>query len=244
MKKKNILIISLLLLSAFGLALPTQAKPQGSIYVEASSNIDLQPDIAEFNVIVTTKDKTSLENASIANKEISAKIYQALDVMLDKANGDYIKTIDYSASPMYYYTNGKRNFDRFEVTNTITVHTKKITEVGTFIDKALNLGATNIGNINFNIEDQNLYCNELLSVATQKAKQKAQTVAQASGQKITGIKELRTSCNVNIYNQYPRYFNAKMSVADSAVATGSSSTVVQGGSMKLYATVNAEYYAK
>ncbi len=58
MKKKNLFAIFLLLL--FALSLPAQAKPQGSIYVDASSNIDLQPDVVEFNVIVTTKDKHSL----------------------------------------------------------------------------------------------------------------------------------------------------------------------------------------
>lgn len=245
MKKKNLFAIFLLLL--FALSLPAQAKPQGSIYVDASSNIDLQPDVVEFNVIVTTKDKTSLENAAIANKEISAKVYHDLNTMLDKTNGDYIKTIDYSASPNYYYNNGKRIFDRFEVTNTITVHTKKITEVGTFIDKALSLGATNIDSIAFKLEDQNTYCNELLSVATQRAKVKAETVAQASGQKITGIKELRTSCSANSFNRYPQYFNAKMSVTSSGAydaAAEASSTMVSGGSMKLYATVNAEFYAK
>ncbi|MCM1009842.1 MAG: SIMPL domain-containing protein [Fusobacterium sp.] len=240
--KKTIFLLLLLALS-----LPAQAKPQGSIYVDASSNIDLQPDVVEFNVIVTTKDRHSLENASITNKEISTKVYHDLTTMIDKTNGDYIKTIDYSARPTYYYSNGKQVFDRFEVTNTITVHTKKITDVGMFIDKALSLGATNIGNVEFKLEDQNTYCNELLSVATQKAKTKAETVAQASGQKITGIKELRTSCHVNSFNNgYPRYMNAKMTMAGAAYdgAVAESSTMVSGGAMKLYATVNAEFYSR
>ncbi len=246
MKKKNLLAIFLLLLFAMCVTTPVQAKPQGSIYVDATSNLDLKPDVVEFNVIVTTKDKTSLENASIANKEISTKVYQALNTMIDKTKGDYIKTIDYSASPSYYYNNGKRTFEFYEVNNTITVHTNKVTDVGMFIDKALNLGATNIGNIEFKLEDQNSYCNELLSVATQKAKAKADVVAKASGQKITGIKELRTSCSVNSTNYYPRLMNAKVMYAGSAAdaAVESSSTQVQGGSMKLYATVNAEFYAK
>ncbi len=248
MKKKSLLAIFLLLLLAVCVSTPAEAKPQGAIFVEATSNLDLQPDVVEFNVIVTTKDKTSLEHASISNKEISSKVFHALDTMIDKNNGDYIKTIDYSARPTYYYSNGKQIFDRFEVTNTITVHTKKITEVGTFIDKSLSLGATNIGNIDFKLEDQNTYCNELLGIATRKAKAKAETVAQASGQKITGIKELRTSCHVNSMNHnYPRYMNAKMTMSAGAaydLATEDAATVVSGGAMKLYATVDAEFYAK
>lgn len=248
MKKRKLIAAFLLLLMAICVTTPAQAKPQGAIYVDASSNLDLQPDVVEFNVIVTTKDKTSLENASLHNKEISSKVFHALNTMIDKNNGDYIKTVDYSARPTYYYSNGKQIFDRFEVTNTITVHTKKITEVGTFIDKSLSLGATNIGNIDFKLEDQNTYCNELLSLATQKAKVKAETVAQASGQKIIGIKELRTSCNVNSMNHpYPRYMNAKMTMSAGAAydsATEEAGTMVSGGAMKLYATVNAEFFAK
>lgn len=250
MKKKNLLALFLLLFAAIIIAIPAGAasKNQGTIYVDASSNIDLQPDVVEFNVIITTKDKTSLENASIANKEISTKIYRDLTTMIDQNNGDYLKTIDYSASPTYYYNNGKRIFDRFEVTNTITVHTKKITDVGMFIDKALGLGATNIGNINFKLEDTNVYCNELLSVATQKAKAKAEAVAQASGQQIVGVKELRTSCSLNMVSSYPRYLNAKVARATATMeaddAASASGTQVQGGAMKLYANVNAQYYTK
>ncbi len=247
MKKFKLLTVFLLLVCAISFNQQVQARPQGTIFVNATSNIELQPDVAEFNIIITTKDKVSLENASIANKEISSKIYNDLNAMLDKTGGDYLKTTDYSARPTYYYTNGKRMFDRFEVTNTITIHTKKITDVGMLIDKALSLGATNIGNINFTLEDYNSYCNDLLSIATQKAKTKAQAVAQASGQKLTGVKEIRTSCHANGLSPVSRYsLNAKMTAAGSAydAAAPETSTQVQSGAIKLYATVDADFYAK
>lgn len=247
MKKKKLLALFLLFFCSIVCTIPAQARPEGTISVNATSNLELQPDVAEFNIIITTKDKTSLENASIANKEISSKIYNDLNAMIDQAGGDYLKTTDYAARPTYYYSNGKRVFDRFEVTNTITVHTKKITDVGMLIDKALGLGATNIGNINFTLEDYNSYCNDLLSIATQKAKNKANAVAQAAEQKITGVKEIRTSCHVNGISPVSRYsLNAKMNrvtgTYDSAAET--SSTTVQSGAIKLYATVDADFYAK
>lgn len=242
--RKNIFIAILLLM--FAIALPSDAKPQGTINVNASSNLELQPDVAEFNIIITTKDKLSLENASIANKEISTKIFNDFETILDKSQGEFIKTINYSANPKYYYTNGKRVFDKFEVTNTITIHTKKINDVGMFIDKALRLGATNIGNINFTLEDYENYCNELLSLATQKAKTKAETVANASGQKILGAKEIHTSCNVNGLSPISRYaLNSKMTTgATEDAVIESNSTRVQGGTIKLYANVNASYFTK
>jgi len=242
--KKNI-FLALLLLS-FAITLPAVAKTQGIINVSATSNLELQPDVAEFNIIITTRDKISLENASITNKDISTKIYNDLEAVLNKDQGEFIKTVNYSANPKYYYTNGKRVFDKFEVTNTLTIHTKKIDNVGMLIDKALRLGATNIGNINFTLENHENYCNELLSIATQKAKTKAQIVAQASGQQISGAKEIHTSCNVNGISPISRYsLNAKMSVngSEDAVAE-TSSTKLQSGTIKLYANINASFYTK
>jgi len=241
--KKYILGLFLLLFAVT----PAFAKPQGAIYVNASSNIDLQPDVVEFNVIIKTTDKHSLENASIANKEISVKILHDFNTLLDKEHGDYIKTANYSANPTYHYNNGKQVFDNYEVVNTLMVHTKKITDVGIFIDKALSLGATNIGSINFTLEDYNSYCNDLLAVATKRAKAKAEAVAAASGQSITGIKEIRTSCNANMGRNYPRYFNAKMSLVAAGAtedAVMDNGTPVESGAIKLYASVDADFWAK
>ena len=240
MKKFYAVVLSLIMMSFF--AVPTMAKEAGVIYANGVSTIELQPDVAEFDIVITTKDKSSLENASIANKEISQKIYNDLGNMIDKSNGDYLKTVNYSAEPHYYYNNGKQIFEAFMVTNTITVHTKKITEIGMLIDKALNLGATNINNIGFKLEDYNAYANNLLAIATKKAVTQAETVAQASGQKLNGVKSLRTSCNTNNYSQ-PRFYKVATGMMDNAMSV-ENSTQVQGGAIKLYAVVDAEFYLK
>ena len=56
-------------------------------------------------------------------------------------NMDYIKTADFSATPIYNYVNKKRVFDKYEVSNTIIVHTKNIDKAGEIIDKAIAAGA-------------------------------------------------------------------------------------------------------
>lgn len=242
MKKNNLFVLGVLLM-ALALPVQVQAKEPTLIHVDANSEIELQPDVAEFNISVTTKDKGSLEHASILNKEISVRVYHDLGNMINKANGDFIKTIDYSASPVYVYNNGKRIFTHFEVTNTIAVHTKKVSEIGLFIDKALELGATNVNNINFKLEDYNAYCNDLLSIATKKAIAKADAVAGATGQKVSGVKEIRTSCRTNNIGAVNRFMSAKMSIAG-ATEADANSTQVQGGAIKLYAVVDADFYAK
>lgn len=246
--KKGIILSAILFAGLAVFSLPAFAKTQGAIYVNATANADLQPDTAEFNVVVRTKDKTSLEAAAIKNKEINSKITEYFNGILDKKKGEYIKTIDYSARPMYNYKDGKQIFDRYEVVNTLTVHTKQVEGLGKFIDNSLHIGATDIGNVNFTLEATDMHCANLLAEATNKAKIKAQAVANASGQRITGIKEIRTSCNLSGGRNYPRYMNSKMMLMSAGVANDmageESSTQVEGGAIKLYASIDADFYAK
>ena len=248
MKKKFIIASAVVLALFVGFGLQAQAKTQGAIYVKATANADLQPDTAEFNVVVRTKDKTSLEAAAVKNKEINLKITEYFNGLLDKKKGEYIKTIDYSARPIYNYKDGKQVFDRYEVVNTLTVHTKQTEGIGKFIDNSLHLGATDIGGINFMLEATDMHCANLLAEATNKAKTKAQAVANASGQRITGIKEIRTNCNLSGGRNYPRYMNSKMMLmsagATNDMAMEETSTSVEGGAIKLYATIDADFYAK
>ena len=219
------------------------AKPQGTITVNESANIEVAPDTVEFSVIVRTEDKASLEKASAENKEISNKIYEQFRSLINKADGDFIKTTNYSARPVYRYINGKQNIDKYEVSNTIMVHTKSTSNAGSYIDKALKLGATNVNGLNYTLSDTALYCNDLLRTATAKAKTRAIVVSQAAGQTITGVKEIRTSCYANQTRNYNGLMMAKAAMEGSA-GTQEAMTQTEGGSLKVNASVDAEFFTE
>ena len=92
--------------------------------------------------------------------------------MLTPANGDYIKTSNFSASPVYSYSNSKRNLDKYQVSNRVVVHTKSLDKIGLMIDKAIDLGATNVSNLEFSVSNYDIQCNDLLSIATKKAQKR------------------------------------------------------------------------
>lgn len=216
---------------------------RGYVNANATVNKEMTPDTAEISIAILTTDKSSMQKATQQNKEISDKLYNAMKSMINPANGDYVKTSDFSAQPVYNYSSGKRFFDKYEVSNRIIVHTKSIDKTGAMIDKAISLGATNIDNLNFTLSSYEKQCDELLNQAAQKTRMRAEGLAKAAGTMITGVKSITSSCNTSGTHQRVMYnMMAKSSAMDSAEAAGA--TPIETGSIKLYANVNASYFVK
>ena len=185
-----------------------------------------------------------MQKATLANKEISDKVYTELKSMIDVKNGDYIKTSDFTANPIYSYTNSKKNFEKYEVSNRVIIHTKSIGKVGKMIDSAILAGATNVDNLSFSVSNYESQCNDLISIATQKALTRANVIAKALSTSIIGLNNISTSCSANNYNP-PRFYMAKNMIADVASESVSAGgTTISNGVVKINANVNASFYVK
>ncbi len=219
---------------------------KGYITVSTSANTELNPDVVEISIAVRTEDNKSLQKATAENKEISDKVYNALKEMINTTAGDYVKTADFSASPIYTYSGNKRNLDKYQVSNNVIVHTKNISKAGDIIDKAIALGATNINNLTFSVSNYDHECNELLGVATRKAKTRADVIAKNASSAVTGVKSMNISCSMNQNNTVQYRLMAKNlsfeASADSAAPEAA--TPIQSGVIKLYANVNASFFVK
>jgi len=244
--KKN--VVTLLLLSAM-MILPAGAADQndkGFLSVSYSTEKEVSPDTVEFSVAIRTFDKKSMQEASRKNKEISNNIYNYFKSNINTAGSDYIKTANYSATPIYTYSNGKRNFDRYEVVNNIVVHTKSLDKISGLIDKSIELGATNVNSLNFTLSNKDAQCAELLGTAAKQVKSRANVVAGAVGSTILGVKELRTSCSLNQRNV--NYSNMRMLKANGVAAMDAApeavSTSIESGNITIYANVDAQFYVK
>ena len=249
--KKTLIAITVLSLFAGCASLSTQAvttgNERGTISVNTSANTELAPDVAEISFAVQTFDTKSMQKATLANKEISDKVLAELKSMSNTENGDYIKTSDFSASPVYSYSSSKRVFDKYEVNNRVIVHTKSIDKVGNMIDKAIAAGATNVDNLSFSLSNYESQCNDLITIATKKAQARANYAAKALNTSVAGISSLSTSCSTNNYNP-PRFYMAKNMIADVAetesASMGAGATSISNGVVKIYANVNASFFVK
>ena len=216
------------------------AEERGYINANASTEKEILPDVVDISISVVTYDTKSMQTATKNNKDLSDKLYSTLKSMINPANGDYVKTSDYRAQPLYTYTNNKRNFDKYEVSNKVLVHTKSINNVGSMIDKAIELGATNIDNLKFSVSSYDNICDEMLIKSAQKTKLRAENFAKATGTVITGVKLIDGSCSsANNSGRVMYTMNAKSAMMDSA-----SATPIETGVVKIYANVNASYFVK
>lgn len=246
--KKSLIMVAVLGLMIGCASLSTEAgtvnNERGTISVNTSANTEIAPDVAEISFAVKTSDLKSMQKATLANKEISDKVYAELKSMIDTKNGDYIKTSDFSANPIYSYTNSKKNFEKYEVSNCVIVHTKSIDKVGKMIDNAIAAGATNVDNLSFSVSNYETQCNDLISIATQKALTRANVIAKALATSVVGLNNISTSCSTNNYNP-PRFYMAKNMIADVAAETSSAGgTTISNGVVKVNANVNASFYVK
>ncbi len=238
-----ILMVSMMLVLPVG---ASDVNDRGFVSVSYSTEKEVSPDTVEFSVSVKTNDKKSMQEASRKNKEISNKVYDYLKANINTNSHDYIKTSNYSANPIYTYTNGKRIFDRYEVSNNIIVHTKSIDKVSGLIDKSIELGATDVNSLNFTLSNKDSQCADLLSGAAKQVKTRADVVAGAVGSTVTGVKEIRTSCSVN--QRRVGYTNMRLMKANGLAMDGAApevaSTNIESGNITIYANVDADFYLK
>lgn len=241
---KKIFCIFLALILFYGTANAAVSNKKGTITASTNAEAEIAPNIAEISFAVITSNKTSMQTATNENKNISEKVLTELKSVINENNGDYIKTADFNATPIYVYNNSKKIFDKYEVSNKVIVHTKSINNIGQMIDKAINAGATKVENLSFTVTDYEPKCNELITIASQKAQSRAKAAASALGTSLDGIENLVTSCSANNYNQ-PRFYMAKNMVMDAAAESFSGgNTPISNGVIKINANVNASFFVK
>lgn len=249
--KRILVAITVLSLFAGCASLSTQAvsidnsKDKGYISVNTSEETDISPDVAEISFAVKTSDLKSLQKATTLNKELSNKVYTELKAMINPSDGDYIKTSDFNASPIYSYINSKKTLEKYEVSNRIIVHTKSTDKIGKMIDNAITAGATNVDSLSFSISNYDAQCDELITKASKKAYNRANMLAKVMNTSVVGVSSLNTSCSANNVNQ-PRLYMAKnmlSAVADSTSESASGMSI-SNGFIKINANVNASFFVK
>ena len=220
---------------------------RGYLSVSYTTEKEVSPDTVEFSISIRTNDKKSMQEASAKNKEISNKVYDYLKSNIVTSNGDYIKTSNYSATPVYIYKDSKRIFDKYEVSNNIIVHTKSLDKVASYIDKSIQMGATGVNSLNFSLSNKDGQCADMLSTAGKQVRKRADIVATAVGTSITGVKNIRTSCSLNQRNVNYAYSNrlmAKAVMADGASEIEAPQTNIESGNINIYASVDADFFVK
>ncbi len=176
-----LLAIGLIVVSivAVSMANKTPYNPEASFM--ASGKVMAKPDIALVSLSVKTPRETEAATVVSKNSETMNKIIEML-----KAKGieeKDVKSSSFSVNPVYSYPTGLApKIDGYEAYQELQVKIRDLEKIGDVIASSAQLGANQIGNISFTIDDPENLKMQAREKAVAAAKEKAMQM-----EKITGI---------------------------------------------------------
>jgi uncharacterized protein len=185
LERLTVLIGILLLVVTFFAIVQAQAQEsrssvEGRVIVIGEGSVNVPPDYAQIRSGVTTTAKT-VKEANDANTKLMTAITTAL---LDSgiAQKD-IQTSRFSVQPVYtsQAPSAEPKFSGYRVSNQVDLTIRQMSKIGEILDRLVNVGATDIGNIAFLVSDPSKALDQAREAAVTDARRKAELYARAAG---------------------------------------------------------------
>jgi len=218
----------------------SQPSSYRSFSVSGEGTVTVSPDIAQFSFGVTTQGGLNLgalqsQNAQDVNAAIAFVKEQGVE---DKD----ITTKGYYVEPRYQYyscSNGSNvcpppDITGYTVSQQVQVKVRDFTKLTGLLSGVVVNGANNVSQLSFTVEDRTQVQNTAREEAVQKAQEKAQAIAEATGfsiGKLLSIEEGGASV--------PPYYFAE--TADGRGGIGGAVSTIEPGSQDVTVTVTLQY---
>jgi len=211
-------------------ALASPAFAAGTMQMSGHGEIMAKPDTAYVTSGVTSQAATAKDALAANTADMTALIAVLKDAGVAEAD---IQTSGFAVNPNYIYSdqrdaNGYQlppKIAGYSVTNSVTVHVRDLTILGTMLDKEVSVGANTINGINFAVEDPSALYDEARKAAFADAKGKADLYADAAG---VGLGAIQTISENQGYTQPPQPYLYK---ATAAAADRSAPVPVEAGQL-------------
>jgi uncharacterized protein YggE len=179
---------SALLLAAIAAAGPALADeaPKRTISLSATGAIETPPDKVDISTGVTSQADTAKE-ALAKNTEAMSQVVAALKE--DGIDPKDIQTSNFSVSPLYEDRKENRSpkIIGYQVANSVRITVHDIGKLGDILDKAVTLGANDVGSIEFGVDEPEALKDKARQLAMQNAIANAKLYAEAAGVKLSKI---------------------------------------------------------
>jgi len=175
----------------------TTTEKKTTFDVDGESKVTVIPDTAEINLGIQVNKPT----VEAVQKEANEKINKITDELKKLGIEEkFIKTINYSLYPEYDYRAGQKIIG-YNVNITLKIKVKDFDKINQVIDTATSLGANQIGNLSFTIDDEKLeeLKMEARKQAIEKTKKKAKEIANAGGLRLGRIVNISESIPSSSY---------------------------------------------
>jgi uncharacterized protein YggE len=163
-------------------AQPAQAQNtiEARIVVGGDGSVDVAPDTARLSGGVTAKAKTVAEAVDKTSKTMTAITAALLQSGIAQKD---IQTNRFSVQPVYAVPDphGDQELVGYSVSNQVTLKLHDIDKAGPTLDRLVAAGATNIGNVVFEVSDPSTAMDKAREAAIADARRKAEIYARAAG---------------------------------------------------------------
>lgn len=170
--------------------------PKNTISMTAQGKVEAKPDLATVNVGVLTNAATAKaaqdENTKQANKIIDFVKKQGID-------SKDIATSNFSVYPNYDYTSGRNEITGYQANQNLTIKIRGVDKSTDTLNKilggAVDSGSNQIQGVSFGFDDPDNLRQEARKQAIEKAKQKAEELAQITGIRLGKIVSVSDNSN-------------------------------------------------
>jgi uncharacterized protein YggE len=177
---------------AISLVLPTTAAtPKDDatkIMVSGNGIIKVEADLSYVSVAIEKTEKTATQAQQKAAETMKNVLSALRNTGIPK---DKIQTTSFRLDPKYKYDKREKTLVGYTAKNQIRVTLDDLGKVGKIIDTAISAGANRVSNIAFTVKDDAPHKKAALKKAFNNAREKAKTIAAASGLIIKRIKMIK-----------------------------------------------------
>ncbi len=194
--RRNIaILLAFTLLPVGALAQAPETQEPGIVAVTGEGIARLAPDMAVVTLTVLRQEKTA-DAALDANNTAMTDVLAAMET--EGIAPRDLQTSNFAIDPQFVYPRQNDNTPvepqivGYRVSNTLTIRVRDLTKLGVILDRAVDLGVNQGGQIRFTNDDPSAALTEARKKAVSDAIDKAQTLTQAAGVslgRITAIDE-------------------------------------------------------
>ena len=204
-------------------------QPAEEITVIGEAKSQVKNQIANFSVGVMVQSMDKNKAISEVNTKMEALVKTIKDFGISEAD------IQTQSISYYQELKGSQNPGMWQVSNSVEITLRNVDKANALTDLLSQSGATNVYGPNFSMDDTNQIGKSLYDVAIKDAKDKAESIAKASGRKLGKVLSVSDGGTTNNV-VYP-----VMMKADSVLGAGA---VTETGSTTVYKSLTVVFELK
>lgn len=212
-----------------------QIEAQGPVVsLSVTESVALNPDIANLSAGVTTVEPTAVASMRANARQMTRVIDRIEALGIDRED---IQTSGITLNPQYDYNQRTQQqvFRGYRVSNRVNIVVRDIDRAGEVLDQLVDVGATDIGGIGWDVEDSTPALEQARMTAFTTGRDRALAYAAMSG--FSNVRLLEVS--ENVMSSRPVAYEDRIVVTGSSI--GAPPTPTRPGMVNVSVTVNYSY---